>query len=210
MLAALFAGRQDSAVHLRFDDFGVDETQIWMRLTEKGTHNIAVRRVVWLPLHQAPVRGSPSALPRIAALARAYLAARAKLLAGEPAPEYLLQLPREPRPLTRHMEAWVDESLSACGICAPSGFAYPGHSIRSAGASIMAAIGVPRYLYTWLGGWARGSTTVEKHYLDPTVLPIPAAYALYGWALSRGFESDAPVSGTTSTLPDPLLEEQDF
>ena len=68
----------------------------------------------------------------------------------------------------------------------------------------MAAIGVPRYFYTWLGGWVHSSTTVEKCYLDPTVLPTSAAYALYDWALSRGFESDAPISGTSSTLPDPL------
>ena len=61
----------------------------------------------------------------------------------------------------------------------------------------------------WLGGWARGSTMVEKHYLDPTVLPTPAAFGLYGWALSRGLESNAPISGTTSTLPDPLLEEHE-
>jgi hypothetical protein len=45
--------------------------------------------------------------------------------------------------------------------------------------------------------------------LDPTVLPTPAAYALYGWALSRRFESDAPISGTSSTPPEPLLEEHD-
>ena len=36
MLAALFAGRQGSAVHLATSDVGISDTEIWLRLTEKG------------------------------------------------------------------------------------------------------------------------------------------------------------------------------
>ena len=76
--------------------------------------------------------------------------------------------------------------------------------MRSMGASSMAAIGVERHIYTWVGGWTAGSTTVDKHYIDPTVLPTPAAYALYSWALSRQYHTDAGVVVAATTLPDPL------
>ena len=67
----------------------------------------------------------------------------------------------------------------------------------------MAAIGVERHLYVWLCGWARGSDTVDKHYLDPTVLPTPAAFQLWGWALTRQFVAEAGVIEWAAPLPDP-------
>ena len=48
-LTSLFAGRQDSGVHLRTRDFGVDSRFIWLRLTEK--------------LGQERPRGAPSTAP---------------------------------------------------------------------------------------------------------------------------------------------------
>jgi len=71
----------------------------------------------------------------------------------------------------------------------------------------MSAIGVDRHVIVWLGGWAPGSTTMEKHYLDPTMLPSPAAYALYGWALSRQYASGDPIMGPAITLSDPWMDE---
>ena len=203
-LAYLFAGRQDSAVHLRSCDFGADASFIWLRLTEKGKRRLRVRRIVRLPLAQRQVEGAASVLPRVARLARYYIALRAKLAGG--APEFLFQLPGEARPLTRSMETWVAAALSRCKIKAPLGFAYQGHSLRSGGASAMAAIGVARHIYVWLGGWARGSSTVEKHYIDPTVLPSPAAYAFFGWALSRQYQADGGTVEEFTPLPDPLDE----
>ena len=70
----------------------------------------------------------------------------------------------------------------------------------------MAAIGIDRHIYVWVGGWARGSSVVDKHYIDPTVLPSPAAYSLYGWALSRQYYASAGEVVAASTLPDPLEE----
>jgi hypothetical protein len=204
-LAALFGGRQDSCVHLRSCDFGVSGGFMWLRLTEKGKKGQAVRRVVRLPLQQQPVHGHSSVLPRIAALAERYLDLRTAMCSGT-APEWLLQLPGEPRPLTRHMETWLTSALQRCGISAPPGFAYLGHSIRSGGVSAMAAIGVERHLYIWLCGWARGSDTVDKHYLDPTVLPTPAAFAYYGWALSRQYYAGVGTVVLATRLPDPLAE----
>ena len=67
----------------------------------------------------------------------------------------------------------------------------------------MAAIGVERHIYVWVGGWSAGSATVDKHYIDPTFLPSPAAFALYGWALTRQFAAEAAVVVPATTLPDP-------
>ena len=54
---------------------------------------------------------------------------------------------------------------------------YQGHSIRSMGASAMSAIGVDRVIIHFLGGWARGSVTMdewmERDYIDPTVMLSP-------------------------------------
>ena len=149
------------------------------------------------------MQGHASALPRVAALARRYLAERDKALAGAPRPQWLLQLPGESRPTTRSMSGWLASALARCDITAPPGVAYLGHSIRSGAASAQAAIGVDHLLIRWLGGWARGSATMERDYIDPTVLPTPAAYALWGWALSRQYSADAGVVGRFVPLPDP-------
>ena len=202
-LTALFAGRQDSGVHLRSLDFGVDAQHVWLRLSEKGKKGKVLRRVLKLSLS-----GTTSAVRRIARLGEQYIAARASLLrAGQALPEYLLQLPGEARPTTRSMEGWLAWALEHLGVEAPSGFAYLGHSIRSMGASAMAALGVPRHAYIFIGGWARGSTVVDKHYIDPTFTPSPAARELYGWLLAHAYTADATGTWETGTvLPDPWLE----
>ena len=202
-LTSLFAGRQDSGVHLRTRDFGADDRFIWLRLTEKGKKGHVVRRILHLDLAAA---GAASALPRVAALGRYYLDLRRSLLRdGQAEPEFLLQLQGEPRPTTRHMEQWFAAELAAAGVQAPPGFAYLGHSIRSMAASAMAAIGVPRHVYIFVGGWARGSTVVDKHYIDPTFRPSPAAHALYGWLLASAFSADAGTVEAGVPLPDPWL-----
>ena len=40
-----------------------------------------------------------------------------------------------------------------------------------------------RYRGNWLGGWSQSGTTRERHYIDPSITPTPAAYALLGWLL---------------------------
>ena len=205
VLAAIFAGRQDSAVHLRPSDISISDTEIWLRLSEKGKKGQAIRRIVRLPLGQSPVAGHPSALPRVAALLRRYLDVRTEALHGAPEPEFAFQLPGEVRPTTASMERWLDRALRRCGVAAPAGFAYQGHSLRSLGASAMAAIGVERHIYIWLGGWARGSSVVDRCYIDPTFMPSPAAYALYGWALSRQYSAGAAEVVRATCLPDPRV-----
>ena len=207
VLTALFAGRQDSGVHLRTTDCQVDASAIWLRLTEKGKKGTVVRRVLKLDVARA---GHGSALPRVASLGIAYLNARGRFLRdGQSTPEFLLQLPGERRPLTRDMEQWLAVALSVEGISAPPGFAYLGHSIRSMGASAMAAINVPRHVYIFIGGWARGSTVVDKHYIDPTFAPSAAARALYGWLLTHAYSAGIGVPERGTLLPDPWLAADD-
>ena len=148
-LGSMFAGRQDSCVHLRLADFGVGDTHMWLRVTEKGKRGLALRRVIRIPLDAPPSDGHPSILPELAALARRYLAARRRAYAsaGGAQSEWLFQLPRERRPTTRSMESWVADLLSHLHVVAPDGFVYQGHSIRSGAVSAMAALGIPRHLY---------------------------------------------------------------
>ena len=200
-LTALFAGRQDSSVHLRSGDIGIESSELWLRLSEKGKRQQSVRRIVRLPLSPSSVDGHSSALPRVGELLARYFALRA-LVSPQP-PEFAFQLPGEQRPTTACMERWLDHALTRCRIRPPPGFAYLGHSLRSLGASAMAAIGVPRHIYIWLGGWARGSSVVDRCYIDPTFAPSAAAYALYGWALQRRFAADQGTVVRTTTLPDP-------
>ena len=59
----------------------------------------------------------------------------------------------------------------------------------------------------WVGGWAKGSDVPERHYIDPTFMPSPACYMLYGWLLSHQFQVDAGVCECARVLPDPLDEQ---
>ena len=70
----------------------------------------------------------------------------------------------------------------------------------------MAAIGVQRTTIGWSGGWKKGSDVPERHYIDPTFLPTPACYMLYGWLLSHQFQVDAGSLERARLLPDPLDE----
>lgn len=211
VLGYVFFGRQDSCVSLLSCDHGIDDGRgaalieggyLWLRLTEKMRRRSAFRRVLRLPLDAPPVRGHASALPRLAALGRIYACARAELVAkaGGGTPPYFFQLPGEPKPITRHMSAWVSESLTELGIVAPPGFVYLGHSLRSGGSSAAEAIGVSRFRGNWVGGWAQGGSTRETRYIDPSVTPSPAAYALFGWLLDGEFRATVGAWVRTESL----------
>ena len=88
------------------------------------------------------------------------------------------------------MSHWVAKTLRKYGVTAPPGFAYLGHSLRAGASSAAEAIKVPRARGDWLGGWAPGTSTREKHYIDPTVGATPAAYALFGWLLDHAYSVD--------------------
>ena len=210
-MGALFGGRSDSTVHLRTEDCGVSPSHVWLRLADKGKRGQNWRRVIRLSRRRATGSAGPSLVDRVATLLDRYVRARKASMASSsaPNPEFLFQLPAEPRrPLTRSMGAWLAASLDRVGIAAPPGFAYLGHSIRSMAVSAMAAIGVPRHVYIWICGWARGSTVVDKHYLDPTFPASPAAIALYGWLRDGHFTAEPLEAAPHRPLADP--REQDL
>ena len=190
-LSFVFMGRQDSSVALLATDHGIDDNHIWLRITEKMARSYSTRRVIRLPIDSPAVRGYASALPQLAQLGRLWLDARTALSASAP---FMFQLPGEPAPLTRHMSEWVHAVLEEHGIRAPTGFAYLGHSLRSGGSSAAEAIGVSRFRGNWLGGWSQQSNTRELHYIDPSVLPTPEAYSLFGWLLDGHYITSDPTA----------------
>ena len=103
------------------------------------------------------------------------------------APPRLLQLPGEPPPTTPTMGGWLQRALRRVHAAPPRGFTYTGHALRSGGASAAKAIRVPAFRANWLGGWAPRSLVRKQHYLDPSVLPTPAAFSLLGWLLDGDY-----------------------
>jgi hypothetical protein len=190
VLTFIFMGRQDSSVHLRARDHGVDDDFIWLRLTEKQKRGWRWRRIVRLPLSARAVGGHASLLPLVARLGRAFLAARKSTRATS---DFLFTLEGEAKRTTAHMGTWLVETLSEEGVAAPAGFAYLGHSLRSGGSSAAEAILVPRFRGNWLGGWAQTSKTRELHYIDPSILPTPSAYALLGWLLHGEYLAEPTI-----------------
>ena len=91
------------------------------------------------------------------------------------------------------MSGWVETIFTRYSIRAPSEFVYLGHSLRIGGSSSAEAIGVSRYRGNWFGGWSQAARTRELHYIDPSVAPTPAAYALLGWQLVGDYSVGAPV-----------------
>jgi hypothetical protein len=129
-------------------------------------------------------------VPCVASVGQAYIAAK-DALGGRPIP-WFFQLPGEGKPITRSMSGWVASTLADVGAVAPPGFAYLGHSLRSGVSSAAEAIKAPRARGDWLGGWAPGGSTRERHYIDPTVGPSPAAFRLLGWLLDSHHEALLP------------------
>ena len=211
VFGALFGGRGDTTVHLATADFGIDDAgrYMWFRLTEKGKKGRALRRILRLPIQQTATHGHESILPRVAALAQMYTDARTALCARHrtATPEWLFQLPGERRPTTTTMAGWLKRQLDHHSIRAPPGFAYLGHSIRALGASGMFAIGIQVPVIKWVCGWKPGSDVAERDYIDPTFLPSPACYMLYGWLLTRQYTVDAGTWERARVLPDPRAEE---
>lgn len=191
LLSFLFMGRQDTSTSLASMDIGIDDHFVWLRLAEKQRRHLPERRIVRISRHPPPGPHGPSRVPCIAAVAQAYIAAKDALGRG-PTP-WFFQLPGEPQPVTHSMSTWVAETLADVGAAAPPGFAYLGHSLRSGASSAAEAIKVPRARGDWLGGWAPGSNTRERHYIDPTVGPSPSAFRLLGWLLDSHYEALLPA-----------------
>ena len=120
VLAFVFFARQDSCVSLLSSDHGIDESFLWLRLTEKMKRGWAFRRVLRIPLRAHPCEGVASAIPKLAQLGRAFVRARDALAPTDSqSPPFLFQLPGEPKPTTKHMATRVANTLAYHGITPP-------------------------------------------------------------------------------------------
>ena len=54
------------------------------------------------------------------------------------------------------------------------------------------------------GSGIRGPLTMERDYIDPTVMPSAEAFMLYGWALSRQYSVGVGSIERAVPLPDPM------
>ena len=81
--------------------------------------------------------------------------------------------------------AWLELACRDLGVAAPLGGKYSSHSLRSGGASAAFAIGVTIDDINHHGGWAPGSDTAIKHYIDRSIRASDAARALLGFLLRR-------------------------
>ena len=81
--------------------------------------------------------------------------------------------------------SWLDLACRDLGVTAPLGGKYTSHCLRKGGASAAYAIGVSIEDINRHGGWAAGSNTAIKHYIDPRIRRSDAAMALLGFLLRR-------------------------
>ena len=76
---------------------------------------------------------------------------------------------------------WWRSALLHVGAVAPPGTAYLPHSARATFASGVHVVVQDRAKLEYVGGWAPGSPTVGRHYIDPLFPHTPDADFLYGW-----------------------------
>jgi hypothetical protein len=80
---------------------------------------------------------------------------------------------------TDTLTTWLQRVLRAVHEQPPEGFAWTSHSLRKGAATEAYNIGTPMQKIKFFGGWARESDVVLD-YIDPTVLPSPGAWQLFG------------------------------
>eukprot|EP00962_Isochrysis_galbana_P017248 scaffold4963_cov97-Isochrysis_galbana.AAC.2 len=149
-------------------------------LWEKQRKHLGERRIIRIPRTPPPSHGFQSRVPDVARVGQAYARTVLDLTAS---PHH-----SSSNCLERLLPPLVARSMSA--------------SLSPLRASSAAeAIKVPRARGDWLGGWAPGSATRDKHYIDPTVEPTPAAYRLLGWLLDSEYVVHRARPAHCSSLP---------
>jgi hypothetical protein len=146
-----------------------------------------------------------SAHPDIAELSKYFDVARTKFSAGKiPDRRWVISLHEPMTSWTADTQtAWLQRVLHTVHEQPPDDFAWTQHSLRK-GASIAAYnIGTPMQKIKFFGGWARESDVVLD-YIDPTVLPCPGAWELFGWMTPCG----APPNVTRQSAIDGMSEPQ--
>jgi hypothetical protein len=79
---------------------------------------------------------------------------------------------------------WLDIALTHLSVRAPMGGKYTPKCTRKGGATAFAAIGGSCGAICFLGDWASSSPVPERHYIDRSVAPCPAARFFFGFRLT--------------------------
>jgi len=146
-----------------------------------------------------------SAHPDMAKLLQYFDAARTRFSAGKiPDRRWAISV-REPTTnwTADTLTAWLQRVLCAVHEQPPDGFAWTSHSLRKGAATAAYSIGTPMQKIKFFGGWARESDVVLD-YIDPTVLPCPGAWQLFGWMTPGG----PPPNVTRQSATDGISTEE--
>jgi hypothetical protein len=129
-----------------------------------------------------------SAHPDITELLQYFDATRTKFFAGQiPDRRWAISL-REPTTnwTADTLTTWFQRVLRAVHEQPPDGSAWTSHSLLKGAATAAYNIGTPmQKIIKFFGGWAR-ELDVVLDYIDPTVLPCPGAWRLFGWMTHGG------------------------
>jgi hypothetical protein len=148
----------------------------------KGKELVPVRHVLEYPLSQPGVR---AAVELFQLWRRVRLAHRGD---GGPIPADtpFVCFTGEARPTTTELSSDLVTVLESVGVVAPSGFFFASHSNRSGGVTAAWAAGVPALSYHYIGGWAPGSDTVARDYIDFSHVATDADFYFFGFFAARG------------------------
>jgi hypothetical protein len=122
-----------------------------------------------------------SAHPDIAELLKYFDAARTQFSAGKMPDGRLAISLHEPTTnwTADTLTAWLHRVLRAVHEQTPDSFARTLHSLRKGAAIAAYNIGTSMQKINFFGGWTRESDVVLD-YINPTVLPCPGAWQLFG------------------------------
>lgn len=177
VLAYLFFNRGECGAKLLREDLVVDDSHITLLLRDaKGKKTLLH--------HQRDIRQlSAPALPRVAALLRAYMRGAAQLGYAR---LWALSGAEDSAPWTAGtVTAWLQLAFLQAGHLPPAGFQWTSHSLRKGAASAAYAIGVVLSTIRFMGGWAVASQVLEKTYIDYAMTSTPAAVLFFAHLLPR-------------------------
>jgi len=79
---------------------------------------------------------------------------------------------------------WLSVACGSLRAAPPPGQVWQSHSLRGGAASAAKAAGFDAGRINWWGGWAHGSRTAEREYVDYSVMPDEGSRVFFGWALA--------------------------
>jgi hypothetical protein len=100
------------------------------------------------------------------------------------------------------LTAWLQWVLRVVHEQPPDGFAWTSHSLRKGAATATYSIVTPMQKIKFFCGWARESDVVLD-YIDPTVLPCPISWQLFGSMTPSGAPPNVTHQSATEGISEP-------